>query len=145
MTYGDDDDVTHGDDDDLQAAVPKYLKLEMFPPSSTSVPALGGGLVTQEIKVTNSSHGDKNIMLKLKLAYSSNGVAVSHHHHHLHTFIFRRHESSSSSSSSSQSAGGRAGAGVVIPSSLLAAASVDVMMMMTWRCVACDRCICFFQ
>ena len=60
----------------FQAAVPKYLKLEMFPPSSTTIPAQSKGLITQEIKVANSMHGEKNIMLKLKLGYSSAGSVV---------------------------------------------------------------------
>jgi AP-1 complex subunit gamma-1 len=60
----------------LQAAVPKYLKLEMQPPTSTTIPASSNGAVTQEIRVTNSSQGEKNIMLKLKICYSSGGHAV---------------------------------------------------------------------
>ena len=56
--------------------MPKYLKLEMFPPSSTTIPALSTGAVTQEIKVANTMQGQKNIMLKLKIGYSKGGVAV---------------------------------------------------------------------
>ena len=61
----------------FQAAVPKYLKLEMFPPTSTTVPPNSNGAVTQDIKVTNSMQGQKNIMLKLKIGYNQGGVAVS--------------------------------------------------------------------
>jgi AP-1 complex subunit gamma-1 len=53
----------------FQAAVPKYLKLDMFPPSSTTVPAFSAGAVTQEIRLANSQQGQKNIMLKLKIGY----------------------------------------------------------------------------
>ena len=53
----------------FQAAVPKYLKLEMMPPSSTVIPANSNGQVTQEIRLTNSMQGEKNIMLKLKIGY----------------------------------------------------------------------------
>lgn len=60
----------------FQAAVPKYLKLEMLPPSSTTIPSQTSGVVTQEIKVVNTLHGEKNIMLKLKLGYTSNGTTV---------------------------------------------------------------------
>eukprot|EP01038_Epipyxis_sp_PR26KG_P011986 gene11986-16046_t len=60
----------------FQAAVPKYLKLEMFPPSSTTIPPNSTGLVTQEIKLNNSMQGQKNIMLKLKIGYTLNGVTV---------------------------------------------------------------------
>ena len=54
----------------FQAAVPKYLKLEMLPPSSTTVPAQSNGAVTQEIRLINSMQGEKNIMLKLKIVYA---------------------------------------------------------------------------
>ena len=56
--------------------MPKYLKLEMFPPSSTTIPAFSTGSVTQEIKVVNTMQGQKNIMLKLKIGYTKGGVAV---------------------------------------------------------------------
>jgi hypothetical protein len=61
----------------LQAAVPKYLKLEMLPPSSTTIPAMSSGAVTQEIRLANSMQGQKNIMLKLKITYKHGGQAVS--------------------------------------------------------------------
>mmetsp|Transcript_13629 Transcript_13629/g.22490 ORF Transcript_13629/g.22490 Transcript_13629/m.22490 type:complete len:847 (-) Transcript_13629:130-2670(-) len=54
----------------FQAAVPKYLKLEMLPPSNTTVPPHSNGAVTQEIRLINSMQGEKNIMLKLKIAYA---------------------------------------------------------------------------
>ena len=56
----------------FQAAVPKYLKLEMLPPSSTTIPPHSAGAVTQEIRLINSMQGEKNIMLKLKLVYGGN-------------------------------------------------------------------------
>lgn len=60
----------------FQAAVPKYLKLEMLPPSSTTIPPNTNGTVTQEIRLNNSMQGEKSIMVKLKIAYSSNGQSV---------------------------------------------------------------------
>ncbi len=60
----------------LQAAVPKYLKLEMLPPSSTTVPANSNGVVTQEIRLTNSLQGQKNLMLKLKIGFNMGGAVV---------------------------------------------------------------------
>ena len=60
----------------FQAAVPKYLKLEMLPPSSTMVAANSNGQVTQEIRLTNSMQGEKNIMLKLKIGYKTQGRTV---------------------------------------------------------------------
>jgi AP-1 complex subunit gamma-1 len=59
-----------------KAAVPKYLKLEMLPPTSTTIPASSNGVVTQEIRLINTAHGQKNIMLKLKIGYTANGVVV---------------------------------------------------------------------
>lgn len=61
----------------FQAAVPKYLKLEILPPTSTTIPGHSNGSITQEIRVTNSMQGEKNIMLKLKINYSSGGKPVS--------------------------------------------------------------------
>eukprot|EP00598_Pedospumella_elongata_P005777 CAMPEP_0184983218 /NCGR_PEP_ID=MMETSP1098-20130426/12515_1 /TAXON_ID=89044 /ORGANISM="Spumella elongata, Strain CCAP 955/1" /LENGTH=904 /DNA_ID=CAMNT_0027507025 /DNA_START=98 /DNA_END=2812 /DNA_ORIENTATION=+ len=60
----------------FQAAVPKYLKLEMLPPSSTTIPARSQGEVTQEIKLVNSMQGQKAIMLKLKIAYKQGDTMV---------------------------------------------------------------------
>ena len=48
----------------------------MLPPSSTTIPASSVEQVSQEINVINSMQGEKNIMLKLKLGYVSNGVTV---------------------------------------------------------------------
>ena len=61
----------------FQAAVPKYLKLEMLPATSTVIPPNSTGAVTQEIRITNSMQGEKTIMLKLKVGYTqAGGVAV---------------------------------------------------------------------
>jgi AP-1 complex subunit gamma-1 len=60
----------------FQAAVPKYLKLEMFPANSSVIPPHSNGTVTQEIRVSNSMQGEKNIMLKLKIGYTYGGNQV---------------------------------------------------------------------
>ena len=60
----------------FQAAVPKFLKLEMHPPTSTVIPANSDGDVSQEIRVINSMHGQKNIVLKVKVGYNHNGATV---------------------------------------------------------------------
>ena len=65
----------------LQCAVPKYVTMEMQPPSSTTIPVFGGNnlkFVTQKIKVTNSMLGKKNLMLKLKVGFTLNGAKVEH-------------------------------------------------------------------
>ena len=61
----------------FQAAVPKYLKLEMLPPSSTTIPPNSRGSVTQEVRLTNSMQGQKNIMLKLKIGFKQGMNTVS--------------------------------------------------------------------
>ncbi len=65
----------------LQCAVPKYVAMEMVPPSSTTIPISsmnGAAQVTQTITVTNKKMGEKNLMLKLKLGFTVNGTKVDH-------------------------------------------------------------------
>jgi AP-1 complex subunit gamma-1 len=64
----------------LQCAVPKYVAMEMDPPSSTTIPPSGGNgqLVTQKVNLTNSMLGTKNLMLKLKLGFTSKGQKMDH-------------------------------------------------------------------
>lgn len=64
----------------LQVAVPKYVTMEMKPPTSTTVAPSGGNSsqVTQSITVTNSKLGQKNLMLKVKLGFTLNGTKVDH-------------------------------------------------------------------
>ena len=40
------------------------------------VPPNSNGQVTQEIRLTNTMQGEKNIMLKLKIGYKTQGKAV---------------------------------------------------------------------
>lgn len=61
----------------LQCAVPKYVKMEMQAPSSTTVPT-NGKKITQKIDVANSMLGTKNLMLKLKLSFTSKGQKMEH-------------------------------------------------------------------
>lgn len=56
----------------LQIAVPKYITMEMQPPSSTTIP-VGSSGVTQRLTVTNSMVGTKNLVLKGKLGFTANG------------------------------------------------------------------------
>jgi AP-1 complex subunit gamma-1 len=64
----------------LQCAVPKYVTMEMEPPTSTTIPVSGGSSeeVTQKITVTNSMLGTKNLMLKLKLSFTATGEKIEH-------------------------------------------------------------------
>jgi AP-1 complex subunit gamma-1 len=64
----------------MQCAVPKYVTMDMQPPTSTTVPQSGGNAkaITQTINVTNSMLGTKNLMLKLKIGFTSKGTKIDH-------------------------------------------------------------------
>ena len=65
----------------LQVAVPKHVKMDMKPPTSTTVPVTGGSStkeVTQTVSITNTMLGTKNLMLKLKAGFTSKGNKVEH-------------------------------------------------------------------
>jgi AP-1 complex subunit gamma-1 len=64
----------------LQVAVPKYVQMDMDPPSSTTIPQSGGNAktVTQKVNVTNSMLGTKNLVLKLKIGFTLNGQKMEH-------------------------------------------------------------------
>jgi AP-1 complex subunit gamma-1 len=64
----------------MQVAVPKYVQMEMQPPTSTTVPQTGGNnkTVTQTITITNTMLGTKNLMLKIKVGFTTKGVKVDH-------------------------------------------------------------------
>ena len=68
-------DVVYGMN--LQVATPKYVTMEMEPASSTTIP-MGSGKVTQKVHVTNSMLGTKNLVLKLKIGFTSKGQKVEH-------------------------------------------------------------------
>jgi len=60
----------------FQCAVPKYVTMEMLPPSSTTVPIsgiVGTKEVTQVTNVDNSMIGTKNLMMKLKISFTLKG------------------------------------------------------------------------
>lgn len=65
----------------LQVAVPKYITMEMMPPTSTTIPisgVVGVKEVTQTIKVQNTMLGTKNLMMKVKIGFSTKGKKVDH-------------------------------------------------------------------
>ena len=61
----------------FQVAVPKYMQLQMKPPSSTTVTAGSSGSVKQLFQLANSMHGQKPIVLRVKIDYNTMGRAVS--------------------------------------------------------------------
>jgi len=65
----------------FQLAVPKYITMEMDPPTSTTVPVTAGSSgaeVTQTVRVTNSALGTKALMLKARASWTSGGTKVEH-------------------------------------------------------------------
>ncbi|XP_061370159.1 AP-1 complex subunit gamma-2-like [Gastrolobium bilobum] len=57
----------------FQAAVPKFLQLHLDPASSNTLPAAGDGSITQNLRVTNSQHGKKSLVMRIRIAYKING------------------------------------------------------------------------
>jgi AP-1 complex subunit gamma-1 len=59
----------------VQAAVPKFMSLKLDPASGTSLPP-GAPPLTQTLHVTNSQHGVKPFMLRLRLNFTIDGKAI---------------------------------------------------------------------
>ncbi|GAB4839828.1 hypothetical protein Ancab_020538 [Ancistrocladus abbreviatus] len=57
----------------FQAAVPKYLQLHLDPASGNTLPASGSGSITQYLRVTNSQHGKKSLVMRIRIAYKIDG------------------------------------------------------------------------
>lgn len=60
----------------LQSAVPKFMQLKLEPASAAFVPAAGQGVTTQLLSITNSMHGQKPLVVRLRIAYALNGAPV---------------------------------------------------------------------
>lgn len=60
----------------LQAAVPKQMQLKLDPASSAVVPPGSAGAVTQRLHVHNTMHGQKALVMRLRISYSQGGQAV---------------------------------------------------------------------
>uniref|UniRef100_A0AAV1UGZ0 AP-1 complex subunit gamma n=1 Tax=Peronospora matthiolae TaxID=2874970 RepID=A0AAV1UGZ0_9STRA len=58
------------------AAFPKYVKLKMEPPTGDAVPPNSSGAVTQVVKVQNTLHGEKPLLMRIKLEFVVNGSKV---------------------------------------------------------------------
>ncbi|XP_071692165.1 AP-1 complex subunit gamma-2-like isoform X2 [Rutidosis leptorrhynchoides] len=56
----------------FQAAVPKFLQLHLEPASSNTLPGNGSGSITQKLRVTNSQHGKKSIVMRIRISYKLN-------------------------------------------------------------------------
>ncbi|KAJ0817203.1 putative clathrin adaptor, alpha/beta/gamma-adaptin, appendage, Ig-like subdomain-containing protein [Helianthus annuus] len=60
----------------FQAAVPKFLQLHLEPASSNTLPGNGNGAITQKLRVTNSQHGKKSIVMRIRISYKLNNKDV---------------------------------------------------------------------
>eukprot|EP00897_Mesotaenium_endlicherianum_P007089 jgi/Mesen1/6408/ME000329S05571 len=58
----------------FQAAVPKFMQLQLEPASGSVVPASSTDSVTQVLRVTNTMHGQKSLVMKLRVSYKLDGV-----------------------------------------------------------------------
>ncbi|KAK9094129.1 hypothetical protein Scep_025598 [Stephania cephalantha] len=56
----------------FQAAVPKFVQLHLDPASSNTLPANGKGSIKQNLKVTNTQQGQKNLAMRVRIAYKVN-------------------------------------------------------------------------
>eukprot|EP00242_Pyramimonas_sp_CCMP2087_P004838 CAMPEP_0198217200 /NCGR_PEP_ID=MMETSP1445-20131203/62199_1 /TAXON_ID=36898 /ORGANISM="Pyramimonas sp., Strain CCMP2087" /LENGTH=91 /DNA_ID=CAMNT_0043893781 /DNA_START=17 /DNA_END=292 /DNA_ORIENTATION=+ len=58
----------------LQAAVPTVMQLRLLPATGASLAPYGGNQVTQQIQVSNSMHGQKPLVMRLKIAFKLAGA-----------------------------------------------------------------------
>ncbi|VVA92318.1 unnamed protein product [Arabis nemorensis] len=58
----------------FQAAVPKFLQLHLDPASGNTLPASGN--ITQSLRVNNSQHGKKSLVMRMRVGYKLNGKDV---------------------------------------------------------------------
>nr|CCA14982.1 clathrinadaptor gamma chain putative [Albugo laibachii Nc14] len=58
------------------AAFPKYIKLKMEPPSGSVLPANTISAITQVVKIQNTMHAQKPVLMRIKLEYIANGKKV---------------------------------------------------------------------
>ncbi|XP_031124581.1 AP-1 complex subunit gamma-2-like [Ipomoea triloba] len=60
----------------FQAAVPKFLQLHLDPASGNTLPASGNESITQKLRVTNSQHGKKSLVMRTRIGYKVNNKDV---------------------------------------------------------------------
>ena len=61
----------------VQCAVPKYLQLRMEPASGNALPPNSGAQISQRITLTNTLHGQKPLMMRLKIDFVLNETPKS--------------------------------------------------------------------
>lgn len=59
----------------VQAAVPKFMQLRLDPASGNALGAHGSSSAMQNLHVTNTMHGQKPLVMRLRIAYTREGEA----------------------------------------------------------------------
>ena len=59
----------------VQAAVPKFMQLRLDPASGNALGPQGSSTATQALHVTNTMHGQKPLVMRLRIAFTKNGEA----------------------------------------------------------------------
>ncbi|KAL8137754.1 hypothetical protein V2J09_003755 [Rumex salicifolius] len=57
----------------FQAAVPKFLQLQLDSASGNTLPPSGNGSITQNMQVTNSQQGKKSLVMRIRVSYKLHG------------------------------------------------------------------------
>lgn len=60
----------------FQAAVPKFLQLHLDPASSNTLPESGNGSISQKLRITNSQHGKKSLVMRIRIGYKLNNKDI---------------------------------------------------------------------
>ncbi|KAL3511259.1 hypothetical protein ACH5RR_030660 [Cinchona calisaya] len=60
----------------FQAAVPKFLQLHLDPASGNTLPAHGNGSISQNLRITNSQHGKKSLVMRIRIGYKMNSKDI---------------------------------------------------------------------
>lgn len=63
-------------DFNLQAAVPKFMQLLLEPATGSVLPPFNGGKVQQRLRITNSMHGQKPLVMRLRISYTAGGNPI---------------------------------------------------------------------
>jgi len=58
----------------MQAAVPKFMQLRLEPASSSTLAANSSDAVTQKLHVKNNMHGQKPLVMRLRIGFTSGGA-----------------------------------------------------------------------
>jgi len=59
----------------VQAAVPKFMQLRLDPASGNALGPNSSSTATQNLHVTNTMHGQKPLVMRLRIAFTRNGEA----------------------------------------------------------------------